>query len=445
MAECTPDSVHSTLSKHILADGYEFVVDLDRSKGSRLHDSRADRDILDMFSCFSSLPIGWNHPKLVAMEARLGRIAVNNITNSDLYSTEMAEAIDTIGRLAKPDHMSHMFFIAGGALGVENSLKAAMDWKQQDRTRKGLAGDDSSPMVSIAHFDEAFHGRTGYTMSLTNTDPAKTDRFAKFDWPRIPNPKIQFPINESESARLDRAEAEAIDSLHSAADATPDQIAGVIIEPIQGEGGDNHFRPQFLQAVEQATHDIGALFIVDEVQTGVGGTGKMWSYEHYGIKPDLLAFGKKMQICGIMGGAPITDNEDNVFETSSRINSTWGGNLVDMVRGAACLEVIEEEDLLSNATKVGGDLLKGLEELGQRHDIITNVRGKGLFAAFTLPNMAMRDTFRMQALDDGLLALNSGFDSIRLRPCLNLSTDEADEALAIFEKTTKSIESLQVA
>jgi L-lysine 6-transaminase len=445
MADYSPDSVHSTLAKHILADGYEFVVDLDRSQGSRLHDSRADRDILDMFSCFASLPIGWNHPKLVEMEPLLGRIAVNNITNSDLYSVEMAEAIDTIGRIAKPDHMSHMFFVAGGALGVENSLKAAMDWKQQDRTRKGLPGDDDHPRVSIAHFEEAFHGRSGYTMSITNTDPAKTDRFAKFDWPRIPNPKIRFPLDDAESARLDAAEAESLESLHSAAEANPDQIAAVIIEPIQGEGGDNHFRPQYLQALQKATHDVGALFIVDEVQTGVGGTGKMWSYEHYGIEPDLLAFGKKMQVCGMMGGEPITDNEDNIFETSSRINSTWGGNLVDMVRGAACLEVIEEDGLLANAAKVGGDLLKGLEELGERHDIITNIRGKGLFAAFTLPNKATRDNFRMQALDDGLLALNSGFDSIRLRPCLTLSADEADEALAIFEQTTKRIESLQVA
>ncbi len=445
MAGCSPDSVHSTLDKYILADGYEFVVDLDRSHGSRLHDSRADRDILDMFSCFSSLPIGWNHPKLVEMEPRLGRIAVNNITNSDLYSIEMADAIDTIGRIAKPDHMSHMFFIAGGALGVENSLKAAMDWKQQDRSRKGLPGDDGHPEVSIAHFEEAFHGRTGYTMSLTNTDPTKTDRFAKFDWPRIPNPKIRFPLDEAESSRLAGAESEAIESLHAAAEANPDQIAAVIIEPIQGEGGDNHFRPQFLQELERATHDVGALFIVDEVQTGVGGTGKMWAYEHYGIKPDLLAFGKKLQVCGMMGGEPITDNEDNVFDTSSRINSTFGGNLVDMVRGAVCLEVIEEEGLLANATKVGGDLLKGLNELGERHEIISNVRGKGLFAAFTLPDKATRDTFRMQALEDGLLALNSGFDSIRLRPCLNLSADEADEALAIFEQTTKLIESLQVA
>jgi L-lysine 6-transaminase len=116
-----------------------------------------------------------------------------------------------------------------------------------------------------------------------------------------------------------------------------------------------------------------------------------------------------------------------------------------MVRGAVCLEVIEEEGLLANATKVGGDLLKGLNELGERHEIISNVRGKGLFAAFTLPDKATRDTFRMQALEDGLLALNSGSDSIRLRPCLNLSADEADEALAIFEQTTKLIESLQVA
>jgi len=440
-----PDEVHSSLSRNILADGYELVVDLDRSHGCRIHDSRRDREVLDLFSCFATMPIGWNHPRLVEQEARLGRIAVNNITNSDLYSVEMAEAIDTIARLSRPDYLPHMFFIAGGALGVENCLKAAMDWKQQDRTRKGLSGDDDRPNLSIAHLEEAFHGRSGYTMSVTNTDPVKTDRYVKFDWPRISNPKIHFPIDETESARLDEAEAESLEQLTAAAEADPDSIAGVIVEPIQGEGGDNHFRDSYLRDLHRTTHDIGALFIVDEVQTGMGLTGKMWSHEHMGFEPDILAFGKKMQICGMMAGPRLDENMDNVFTSSSRINSTWGGNLIDMVRGAICLEVIDEENLVDNARLMGDELLAGLGELSERLDSISNVRGRGLFAAFTLPSQQMRDTFHANALDAGMLSLKSGMESIRLRPSLNISADDVAEALSIFEQTAKGLEADQVA
>ena len=444
MAGVDVDSVHDMLSRHILADGFDFVVDLDKSEGSRLHDSRTDNKILDMFSCFASLAIGWNHPRLVEMEAELGRIAVNNITNSDLYSVEMADAVDTIGNLAKPAHMSNMFFIAGGALGIENALKASMDWKQQERSRKGLPGDDNFPNISIAHLEEAFHGRSGYTMSLTNTDPTKTDRYPKFEWPRIPNPKINFPLDAYESARLDEAESVSIESLIAESENNPDEIAAVIVEPIQGEGGDNHFRPQYMKNLQKTAHDIGALFIVDEVQTGVGGTGKMWAFEHHGIEPDMLAFGKKMQICGFMSNDRVCENNDNVFNTSSRINSTFGGNLIDMVRGATILEVIEEEKLLDNATKVGDYLLAGLHEMQRKYDCITNVRGVGLFAAFNLPNRSLRDEFRSAALKDGVLALNSGFESIRLRPPVNLTIEEVDEVLGIFEGVTKKIESTQI-
>ena len=440
-----PDEVHSSLSRNILADGFKLVVDLDRSHGCRIHDSRRDREILDMFSCFATMPIGWNHPELVAQEARLGRTAVNNITNSDLYSVEMAEAIETIGRLARPDHFPHMFFIAGGALGVENCLKAAMDWKQQDRTRKGMPGDDDHPQVSIAHFEEAFHGRSGYTLSLTNTDPIKTDRFVKFDWPRITNPTIRFPIDETESARLDEVEAQSLEQLRQAAEADPDSIAGVIVEPIQGEGGDNHFRDSYLQDLQRTTHDIGALFIVDEVQTGMGLTGSMWAYEQMGIEPDLLAFGKKMQVCGMMGGPRLLENEDNVFTSSSRINSTWGGNLIDMVRSSICLEVIEKEGLVDNARRMGDELLAGLGELAGHHEMVSNVRGRGLFTAFTLPSSQLRDTFHAHALEADLLTLKSGTRSIRLRPSLNISADEVAEALGIFEQTAKALEADQVA
>ena len=445
MVRMRPDEVHSSLSRNILADGFELVVDLDRSHGCRIHDSRRDREILDMFSCFATMPIGWNHPELVAQEARLGRTAVNNITNSDLYSVEMAEAIETIGRLARPDHFPHMFFIAGGALGVENCLKAAMDWKQQDRTRKGMPGDDDHPQVSIAHLEEAFHGRSGYTLSLTNTDPIKTDRFVKFDWPRITNPTIHFPIDETESARLDEVEAQSLEQLRQAAEADPDSIAGVIVEPIQGEGGDNHFRDSYLRDLQRTTHDIGALFIVDEVQTGMGLTGSMWAYEQMGIEPDLLAFGKKMQVCGMMGGPRLLENEDNVFTSSGRINSTWGGNLIDMVRSSICLEVIEKERLVDNAHRMGEELLAGLGELAGHHEMVSNVRGRGLFTAFTLPSSQLRDTFHSLALEADLLTLKSGTRSIRLRPSLNISADEVAEALGIFEQTAKALEADQVA
>ena len=437
--------VHDALRDHILVDGFDFVVDLDKSHGSYIRNKRDGSDILDLFSCFSSLPIGWNHPGLLEIEGKLGRVSVNNITNSDLYSVEMAEAVDTIGSIAKPSYMPHMFFIAGGALGVENCLKAAMDWKQHHREAAGLAGSNDKPQISIAHFEEAFHGRSGYTMSLTNTDPVKTDRYVKFDWPRISNPKINFPLDATESTRLDDAEAAALDQLRAAADATPDEIAGVIIEPIQAEGGDNHFRDSFMRDLQRVTHEIGALFIVDEVQTGVGGTGKMWAHQHAGIQPDLLAFGKKMQVCGMMAGERLCEFEDNVFSTSSRINSTWGGNLVDYVRSAKCLEVIEDEDLVHHAEVVGAELKAGLNEMAAKHDFITNVRARGLFAAFTLPNRSLRDEFRKRALASGVLVLNSGFESIRLRPGLNISSDEINEALNVFESTASSVASKMVA
>jgi L-lysine 6-transaminase len=299
--------------------------------------------------------------------------------------------------------------------------------------------------MSIAHFDEAFHGRSGYTLSITNTDPIKTDRFVKFDWPCIPNPKIRFPLDGEEKQRLENAEKESLEALRSAAEAAPDEIAGVIIEPIQGEGGDNHFRESYLLDLERTTHDIGALFIVDEVQTGVGATGKMWAYEHTSVKPDMLAFGKKMQVCGMMAGERLLEHADNVFSTSSRINSTWGGNLVDMVRGAAILEVIDRDGLLQNATQRGAEILTGLNELANTHSDITNVRGQGLLAAFSLASTDIRNQFREQALKDGMLLLNSGADSIRLRPPLTLSTDEVDQALNIFESTIKRTTATQVA
>jgi L-lysine 6-transaminase len=415
LPQIAPADVHRTLARLILADGYDFVFDFEKSHGAWVHDSRTGREFQRM----------------------LTRVAQLKPSVSDVYSVEFAWFVDTFGRLAKPAAMNHAFFVEGGALGVENALKVAFDWKVRRNKAKGIPGEKGSKVI---HFREAFHGRTGYTLSLTNTDPKKTDFFPKFPWPRIENPKLRFPVTPEVEAEVEAAESRALDQMRRAFDENPDDVACVIIEPIQAEGGDNHFRPAFLQAIERLARENDCLFIVDEVQTGVGMTGKMWAWEHFGITPDVMAFGKKTQVCGCMAGARVDEEPENVFKVASRINSTWGGGLTDMVRFGRYLEVIAEDRLVDNAGVVGGHLRKGLEgvqaELG---GLMTNARGRGLLIAFDLPSPEARDKAHKRLIQDGLLLLTCGTRSIRFRPPLNLTAGEADTALEIVRKSLRHI------
>ena len=433
-----PAAVHATLARHMLADGYDMVLDLEKSRGRRMHDSRSGRDYLDLFSFFATLPIGFNHPKLEDADflKKLTRAALVNPTNSDIYSTEFAEFVEVFGRVAMRPWLPHSFFIAGGALGVENALKAAMDWKVRQNFRKGLKSERGH---QILHFKDAFHGRSGYTVSMTNTaDPRKYQFFAKFDWPRVSNPYLRFPVDGPELARVQQAESAALKEIRAAFDMRKNDIAAICIEPIQAEGGDHHFRTEFLVALKATAHEHDALLIFDEVQTGVGLTGRFWAHEGIGVQPDLVAFGKKMQVCGFLAGGRIDEEPDNVFNVSSRINSTWGGNLVDMVRCQRYLEIIEEEKLVENAATVGAHLLAGLESLqAERPDVVSNARGRGLMCAVDLPDTETRDRLMDKAYELGLMILGCGRRSIRFRPALDITKAEIDEALDLVRKALK--------
>ena len=435
----SPAQVHAALGRHILADGYDIVLDLERSHGAWLHDARSGRDLLDFCSFFASNPIGFNHPGMgdPEFQAVLRRAALHKPALSDLYTVEFAWFVDVFGRLAKPSHLKYAFFIEGGALGVENALKTAFDWKVRRNRARGIPGERGQ---QVLHFREAFHGRSGYTLSLTNTDPVKTDLFPKFRWPRVSNPKLRFPVTAEVEREVAAAEQQALDEVERAFAENPDDIAAILIEPIQAEGGDNHFRPAFLQALQKKADEHGVFFIVDEVQTGVGITGRMWAHEHFGLRPDALAFGKKMQVCGCLVGPKVDEEPQNVFKVSSRINSTWGGGLTDMVRAARYLEIIEQEQLLGNARAVGARLLAGLQslerELGGR---ITNTRGLGLMIAFDLPTPELRGRAQDTTLANGLLLLGCGPRSIRFRPPLNLTASEADAALEIARRSLKEL------
>ena len=437
--QIAPADVHRTLGRYILADGLDLVFDFEKSHGAWVHDSKTGREYLDFLTFFGSNPIGYNHPKMQDREFQrmLTRVAQLKPSLADVYSVEYAWFVETFGRLAMPAAMTHAFFVEGGALGVENALKVAFDWKVRRNKAKGIAGEKGSKVV---HFREAFHGRSGYTLSLTNTDPKKTDFYPKFPWPRIENPKLRFPVTPEVTADVRAAEERALDQIRKAFADHPDDVACIIIEPIQAEGGDNHFRPEFLQALQRLARENECLFVVDEVQTGIALTGKMWAFEHFGITPDVLAFGKKVQVGGCLAGPRVDEEPQNVFKVPSRINSTWGGGLTDMVRSGRYLEVIVEDRLVDNARVVGEHLLRGLlgvqAELG---GLMTNARGRGLMIAFDLESPEARDKAQKRLIERGLLLLTCGVRSIRFRPPLNLTAAEADAALEIVRTGLRPI------
>ncbi len=426
------------LRKHILVDGFPIVVDLYASRPDAIVDALTGAEYLDFFTCFASMPLGFNPPELLEDDfiRYIGELALNKPSNSDLYTEAMATFVKTLFRIAVRKPFHYAFFIEGGALAVENALKTAFDWKVQKNFQKGYRTEKGHRVI---HFRRAFHGRSGYTLSLTNTDPTKTKYFPKFKWPRIHNPAVRFPLTPENLAQVEKEEQRAIEQIKKAFHKYKDDIAAIIIEPIQGEGGDNHFRPEFLQQLRSLADENEALLIFDEVQTGVGITGTWWAYQQLGVTPDILVFGKKMQVCGILATQRIDDIETNVFHTSSRINSTWGGNLIDMVRATRYLEVIAEQKYVQNARKMGRYLLKQLEALQQEFPhLISNVRGRGLFCAFDLPSTELRDQFRQKLFDHHVLMLPCGEISMRFRPPLNVTRDTIDQGFDRIRSVLKT-------
>ncbi|MEO3761556.1 L-lysine 6-transaminase [Mycobacterium sp. B14F4] len=428
-----PDDVHAVLARSILADGIDLVLDTERSAGSWLVDARSGERYLDMFTFFASSALGMNHAALAGDEdflAELARTAVNKPSNSDIYTVAMARFVDTFARVLGDPDLPHLFFVDGGALAVENALKVAFDWKSRLNESRGV---DPRLGSRVLHLRGAFHGRSGYTMSLTNTDPNKVARFPKFDWPRIDAPYLR------PGADIAALEAESLRQARAAFEAHPNDIACFIAEPIQGEGGDRHFRPEFFAAMRRMCDEFDALMIFDEVQTGCGFTGTPWAYQQFGVTPDVVAFGKKTQVCGIMAGGRAREEHKktrvdevagNVFAVSSRINSTWGGNLVDMVRARRILEVIERDGLMVRAATAGRHLLDGLHRLAEEFPgVVLDVRGRGLMCAFSLPTAAQRDALLRELWRRRVIMLASGPDSVRFRPALTVSCEEIDAAV----------------
>ncbi|MBC7374266.1 MAG: L-lysine 6-transaminase [Frankiales bacterium] len=424
-----PTEVHDVLRRHLLVDGFDMVLDLQASQGSTLVDARDGTAYLDLFTFFASNALGMNHPALTGdpvFREELLTAALNKPSNSDVYSAPMARFVETFARVLGDPGLPHLFFVEGGALAVENALKVAFDWKSRWNESHGL---DPRLGTKVLHLRDAFHGRSGYTMSLTNTDPVKVARFPQFAWPRISNPYLTQGRDVVAAERAALAEARAAFEMH------PHDIACFLMEPIQGEGGDHHFRPEFLQAMQALCREYDALFVLDEVQSGAGLTGTAWAFQQLGVAPDVVAFGKKTQVCGVMAGGRVDEVPDNVFAVGSRINSTWGGSLTDMVRSRRILEVVEAEGLIARAAALGPQLHELLVTLAARHDGITDVRGRGLMRAFSLPTPELRDAVLTALRDDEhVLLLGCGTRSVRFRPALTVTVEELAAGVAALDR-----------
>ena len=434
----SPADVIAELEQHILVDGFKLIFDVARSHGSWFHDAATGREFIDLYSFYASQPIGFNHPYFDRPEVKADLLAAARVkvANADVYTPQYATFVRDFARVMGLPPLKRYFFIEGGALAVENALKTAMDWK----VRKNLAAGRGERGTEIIHFEHAFHGRSGYTLSLTNTDPRKIAHFAKFPWPRISSPGLDFslPPAERETAAAEKEQL-ALKQIQHVLDQKAADIAAIIIEPVQGEGGDNHFRPQFLRALRRICDEHELLLIFDEVQCGMGLTGRNWCCQHYEVLPDLLTFGKKAQVCGVMSGPRIDEVKDNCFRLPSRISSTWGGNFTDYVRSTHYLRIVEDERLVDNA-RVKGELLLGeLQALSRKYAPVTAVRGRGLMLAFDLPSSEARDAFWKGAYELGLLVIRSGERSIRLRPVLDIKDDVIQAAVKILDQQCRRL------
>ncbi len=426
-------NVLHTIERHVLLDGFKIVIDLEKSRGSYIYNAATNSRLVDLYGFFGSLPVGYNHPHFDQDDVKrdLLRASRVKIANSDVYSEGYARFVETFARVAGLPPLERYLFIEGGALAVENTLKAAIDWK----VRKNMAAGRGESGTDVLHFRQAFHGRSGYTMSLTNTDPRKTDLFPKFDWPRVSNPSIDFSLPESqrETDVIGREKISEEEIRLAIAERGAD-ICAIIIEPIQGEGGDNHFRGEWLKKLREICDEYEMLLIFDEIQTGFGTTGRTWCCQHFGVTPDLMAFGKKAQACGVMAGPRIDEVKDNAFRMPSRLNSTWGGNFTDMVRSTHFMHIIEHENLIENARVMGERILKSLHTIAAEFPVMTAVRGRGLFIAFDLPDPKTRDEFWKGLFDGGVLTLKSGERAIRFRPALDITSEAIDEAMDLLRK-----------
>jgi len=418
------------LSQYVIAEPYPFVVDLEHSQGLWLATVDGDR-IMDWCGLYGSKLIGYNHPRLYEPEyARQLVIAANTkMANPDFLTPQCLAYYRLLHRLA-PICMRgnvEVYAVNSGAEAVENMMKYLINLHHKKQRAKG------HPALNhrFIYFDQAFHGRTVYALNITKL---ANDPIATRDFQGIIQGNLQVPFPEYDARRTEAQNEAVVDEALATIEVLMrdhgDEIAGVILEPLQGAGGHRLALKRFYQGLSELCqrYDIG--WGLDEVQTSGGQTGAVFTIDLFDVPypPHAVASAKKF------GNGVVYMLK--AMEDIGVLDSTWGGTLSDMVRFVQEWSIVEDEGLLDQVPGKSAHLTSGLEALVERHPaLISNVRGLGLYQGFTVNDRANKSRLIDLALDgEDMLLLGAGTDSIRFRPPLDVTEAEIDEMLARLER-----------
>jgi 4-aminobutyrate aminotransferase/(S)-3-amino-2-methylpropionate transaminase len=420
-----------------------FYQDARRSLGNYVVDVDGNV-LLDVYGHIACLSLGYNHPDLLAA-ARSGRFewALGYRPALGIAPpTEWVELVEGPFADVAPHGLPRMMTVTSGTEAVENALKAAFIWKaKRRRGRAAWSADDLREVMKnrqvgindlkVVSFEGGFHGRTFGALSATRSKPIHKLDIPAFDWPVVPFPAHRFPREEFARENAD-AEARSLEWVREVFVREGGRVAGLIVEPIQGEGGDRHTSAGFFRELRTLCSAHEVAFVVDEVQTGVGATGRFWAHTWWDLTepPDIVTWSKKFGL----GGMHL---REELFPAEPyRLFNTFLGDPLRAAQFGVVTEVLERDRLIEHTHQVGRHLLAGLESLCERHPgRLSGARGLGTFAAVDLPDEATRDRVVHALRQAGVEAGGSGERSIRFRPALVFASRHVDELLDVLEHT----------
>ncbi|RII24209.1 hypothetical protein CUC08_Gglean011214 [Alternaria sp. MG1] len=432
------------LSKVFDTRSLNMMADYSQSYGNYIADLDGNV-LLDVYAQIASIPVGYNNPSLLlaATSPEMASAIINRPALGNFPQHDWADILESGILSVAPKGLNQVFTAQAGSDANELAYKAAFMWRRQQQ-RGGASADfsqediDSSmnnkapgaPDMSILSFKTGFHGRLFGSLSTTRSKPIHKLDIPAFDWPQAPFPVLKYPLHEHEAENA-AEEQRCLDATEHIITTFHNPPAAVVIEPIQSEGGDNHATPNFFRGLREITKKHNVLLIVDEVQTGVGATGKFWAHEHWGLStpPDMVTFSKKAQTAGYYFG-----NNDLRPNKPYRQFNTWMGDPARAILFRSIIQEIKRMDLVNSTAAVGDYLFDGLQRLSERFpQEIQNLRGKGQGTFIAFDNVR-RDEVLRKAKGEGVNIGGSGERAVRLRPMLIFQKQHADLLLERLER-----------